>query len=83
MRRLDQDFEFRLNRLEAEWRVAYEASRLAGADFLTISASPDVRFAEVQKARQRLDAAEELKAQILAKIERFETIMTRRLQANE
>lgn len=83
MRRPDQEFDLRLSRLEAEWRVAYEASRTAGADFLALSASPDVKFAEVQAARRRLDQAEEQKVQILAKIERFETILTRRLLVNE
>jgi pyruvate kinase len=83
MRRSDEDFELRLSRLEAEWRVAYEASRAAGADFLALSASPDVRFAEVQAARRKLDEAEAQKAQIFAKIERFETIVTRRLRVNE
>jgi hypothetical protein len=83
MRRQDQDFDFRLNRLEAEWRTAYEASRAAGADFLALSARSDVKLAEVQEARRRLDEAEQLKAQMLARIERFEMITTRRLRANE
>jgi pyruvate kinase len=80
---LDSDFDLRLSRLESEWRVAYEASHAAGADFLALSASPKVKFAEVQTARQRLNQAENLKAQIMAKIERLESVMTRRFELNE
>ena len=82
MGRLDLDFDLRLSRLEKEWHVAYEASRLAGADFLALSASPKVSFAEVQKARRRLDQAEDLKAQIMVKIERLEHVMKRRFEVN-
>jgi hypothetical protein len=83
MGRLDHDFDLRLSRLEKEWHLAYEASRLAGADFLALSASPKVKFAEVQKARRRLDQAEDLKAQIMVKIERLEHVMKRRFEVNE
>jgi len=83
MGRLDGDFDLRLSHLEREWSAAYEASRLAGADFLALSASPKVKFEEVQKARRRLDQAEALKAQIMIKIERLEHVMKRRFQVNE
>ncbi len=80
---LGHDFDLYLISLETEWRAAYEASRIAGADFLALSASPQVKFADLQKARNTLDQAEERKAQILSKIEHFEAAMTRRLQINE
>jgi len=79
----DHDFEIHVMTLDTEWRVAYEASRIAGAEFLALSASPKVKFADLQKARSRLDQAEERKAQILSKIERFEAVMTQSLQINE
>ena len=82
MGRLGDDFELYLISLETEWRAAYEASRIAGADFLELSASPKVKFADLQKARHTLDQAEQTKAQILSKIEHFEAAMTRRLQIN-
>jgi pyruvate kinase len=81
--RLDDDFDLRLSHLEQEWHLAYEASRLAGADFLALSASPRVKFEEVQKARRRLDQAEDWKAQIMVKIERLENVMKHRFEANE
>ena len=80
---LDHDFERRLSSLEIEWRTAYEASCIAGADFLALSASPEVKITQVQEARRRLDQAEERKSQVLAKIERFEAAISRRLQINE
>ncbi len=83
MGKLDGDFDLRLSHLEQEWHVAYEASRLAGADFLALSASPEVKFDEVQQARRRLDQAEELKAQLMMKIERLEHVMKRRFEVNE
>jgi len=83
MGRLDSEFDLRLSHLEREWSVAYEASLLAGADFLALAASPKVKFEEVQKARRRLDQAENLKAQIMVKIERLENVMKRRFEVNE
>ena len=83
MGRLDGDFDLRLSHLEQEWHLAYEASRLAGADFLALSASPKVKFEEVQQARRRLDQAEDLKAQIMLKIELLEHVMKRRYEVNE
>ena len=67
---IDRDFDLRL-------------SRLAGADFLKLSASSEVKFAEVQKARYRLDQAEGWKAQIMTKIEQLEHIVKRRFEVNE
>jgi pyruvate kinase len=83
MGKLDSDLDLRLSQLEQEWHVAYEASRLAGADFLALSASPKVKFEEVQKARRRLDQAEDQKAQIMIKIERLEHVMKRRFEVNQ
>ncbi len=83
MGRLDFDLDVRLSRLEQEWNVAYEASRRAGADFMALSTSPEVKFAEVQKARRRLDQAEESKAQIMVKIEQLEHVMQRRFEVNQ
>jgi pyruvate kinase len=83
MGKLDGDLDLRWSHLEQEWRAAYEASRLAGADFLALSASPKVKFEEVQKARRRLDQAEDLKAQVMNKIERLELVMKRRFEVNE
>jgi pyruvate kinase len=83
MGRPDAEFDLRLSNLEQEWSAAYEASRLAGADFLALAASPKIRFEEVQEARRRLDQAESLKAQIMVKIERLEHLIKRRFEVNQ
>ena len=79
----ENDFDLRLMTLEKEWGMAYEASRNANAHLETLSTGVGVESAAVAEARRRLEQAEALKAQVLAKIEHLEVITTRRFGALE
>ena len=72
MSSLDLDLDAHMNNLELEWRQAYEAGIIAGADYRSLSASPMTNRALLERARDRVDRAEALKARIMAKIERLE-----------
>ena len=73
MSSLDFDLDMQMDHLEQEWRQGYEAGIAARAAYqcLAASATDDV---ELLLARQRLDRAEALKANIMAKIKRLESI---------
>ncbi len=71
------DLDYRLSRLESEWRNACEFSRAADAEFAALSACNAVAFADLHSARARLDQAEQLKHQIMAKIERLDLAVRR------
>ncbi len=83
MGKFNSEFDLRLSSLESEWRQAYEASRAADAEFAALSASPKVKFVDVQLARTRLDQAEQLKARIMAKIECLEETVIRATKAKD
>jgi hypothetical protein len=72
MSSLDFDLDCQMTTLEREWRQAYEASIVAGADFQALASNPRIKAAIVDGARQRLNRAEALKARIMARIERLE-----------
>lgn len=75
MSSLDFDLDMQMNTLELEWRQGYEASISARADYQSL-ASGRVSDAELlDRARERLERAEALKARIMAKIERLESRM--------
>jgi hypothetical protein len=75
MSSLDFDLDLHMNRLEGEWRQAYESSIVARADYQSLAASPKANADLLDQARERLDRAEALKARIMAKIERLEDTM--------
>ena len=75
MSSLDFDLDLHMNRLEGEWRQAYESSIVARADYQSLAASPKANVDLLDQARERLDRAEALKARIMAKIERLEDTM--------
>jgi hypothetical protein len=62
-----------MSELETEWRHAYEQSIAARADYQSLAASPAATASVLDRARERLDRAEALKARIMVKIERLET----------
>ena len=62
-----------MSELETEWRHAYEMSISARADYQSLAANPAARASLLDRARERLDRAEALKARIMVKIERLET----------
>jgi hypothetical protein len=75
MSSLDFDLDSQMNRLELEWRQAYEASIVARADYQSLAACTSADADLQDLARERLDRAEALKARIMAKIERLESSM--------
>lgn len=72
MSTLDFDLDSRMNHLEVEWRHAYECSVVARSDYQLLAASTQANAHLLDLARERLERLEELKAQIMAKIERLE-----------
>ncbi len=72
MSSLDFDLDSRMNNLEQEWRLAYESSIVARADYQSLAAGPKTDAKLLDLARDRLDRTEALKARIMAKIERLE-----------
>lgn len=73
MSSLDLDLDSHMNNLELEWRQAYESSIAARADYQSlVAAGPKTDTCLVDRARERVDRSEALKARIMAKIERLE-----------
>ena len=72
MSSLGLDLDEQINRLEFEWRLAYDASIAARAEFQTMTANPTIDVERLDAARERLERTEESRAQIMAKIERLE-----------
>jgi hypothetical protein len=69
---LDFDLDLHMNNLEQEWRQAYESSIVARADYQSLADGPKSKAILLDRARERLERCEELKARIMAKIERLE-----------
>ena len=72
MSSLDFDFDLHMNHLEQEWRQAYESGIVARADYQSLVDSPKAKADLLERARERLERCEALKARIMAKIERLE-----------
>jgi hypothetical protein len=72
MNRLDIDLDSQMTQLEREWRTAYEGSIVARADYQRLAARGDADADALDRALERLDRAEALKAGIMVKIERLE-----------
>lgn len=72
MSSLDLDLDANMNNLETEWRQAYESSIVARADYQALAAAPKKNAGLLDRARDRLERSEALKARIMAKIERLE-----------
>jgi hypothetical protein len=72
MSSLDLDVDLRMNRLELDWRSAYEDSISARADFESLTHSGAATAERAAKASARLEAADAAKAHILAEIECLE-----------
>lgn len=75
MSSLDFDVDGRMHELELEWREAYEASVAARADYESLTVKPAVRSDLLERARKRLELAEAANARVMAKIERFESML--------
>ena len=75
MSSLDLDLDSRIEELEVEWRLAYEAGLQARAE---IESTPENTLEDrriISLAGERLERVEEQKARIMAKIERLEDSM--------
>jgi len=66
------DLDSQLSHLEAEWRDAYESGSVARAEFLAVMVSPEFKLSTFDQARDRLDRAEAVKVQIIARMDRLE-----------
>jgi hypothetical protein len=77
MSSLDVNLDAQINNLEVEWRVAYDASILARAEYQALAASRSTRVTVLDVARERLERTESKKSQIMTKIERLEESMLR------
>jgi hypothetical protein len=72
MSSLDFDLDTKIASLELEWRLAYDASMVARAEYQALAASSKARVDVLDLARERLERAESRKSGILAKIERLD-----------
>jgi hypothetical protein len=75
MSSLDWDLDGHINNLELEWRLEYDASIVARAEYQALAATKGVSVEALDLARERLERAEAKKARIMAKIERLEDSM--------
>jgi chromosome segregation ATPase len=72
MASVELDLDAQMNALESEWRHAFEDGIVARAEYQALAASREANADSLDSARERLDRAEALKAQIMVKIERLE-----------
>jgi hypothetical protein len=75
MSSLDLDLDGQINNLELEWRLAYDASIVARAEYQTLAAKSSASVELVDMARERLERTEAKKARIMATLERLEDRM--------
>ena len=73
MSSLDFDLDMQMDNLEQEWRQGYEAGVAARAAYQSLAASATTDAELLHLARQRLERAEVLKANIMAKIRSLES----------
>ena len=72
MSSLDLDFDVLMVNLESEWRQVYEGSIIARAEYQALAATKTANAHLLDTARERLEQADALRAQIMRKIERLE-----------
>lgn len=72
MNSLDLELDGKINNLELEWRLAYDDSIAARAEYQTLAARRSSTVDLIDMARERLERAEARKARIMAKIDRLE-----------
>jgi hypothetical protein len=72
MSSLDFDLDSQMSSLESEWRQAYETGIAARAELQSFAAIRKPNTLLIAKAHARLEQAENVKARIMAKIERLE-----------
>ena len=72
MSSLDFDLDAQISNLELEWRLAYDTSIVARAEYQALAVDRKATAAKLDVARERLEQAESKKARILTRIERLE-----------
>jgi hypothetical protein len=72
MSSLQLGLDGQLDSLELEWRVAYDASITARAEYQELAARGSAGVELLEPARERLERTEARKSRIMAKIERLE-----------
>jgi hypothetical protein len=72
MSSLDLELDCRIEALELEWRLAYEAGQQARAEIESTTANTLADRRIISLAGDRLERLEARKARIMAKIERLE-----------
>jgi hypothetical protein len=75
MSSLDLELDGRIEAMELEWRLAYEAGRQARAEIESTPADTLAGRRILSLAGERLERLEAQKARIMAKIERLEDSM--------
>jgi hypothetical protein len=75
MSSLDIDLDTKITDLELEWRLAYDASIVARAEYQSLAAKSRAGAEAIDMARERLEQAEAKKSRIMGKIERLEDAM--------
>lgn len=75
---LEFDFDSRVNKLETEWREAFEANLMARAAYHALTASRSSDLDSLDRARERLERSEALKGHIMNKIDQLERRFQRR-----
>jgi hypothetical protein len=75
MSSLDLELDGKMDDLGLAWREANEASIVARAEYLALSANPQYNAGAIDAVRERLSRMEVLKARVLARIERLEESM--------
>jgi hypothetical protein len=72
MSSLHLDLDGQLDNLELEWRMAYDVSLAARAEYQQLAARGSAASELIDLARERLERAEAGKSGIMARIERLE-----------
>jgi hypothetical protein len=75
MNSLDLELDGRIEALELEWRLAYEAGQQARAEIESTTTNTMANRRIISLAGERLERLEAQKARIMAKIERLEDSM--------
>ena len=78
MSRLNFDLDTKISSLELEWRLAYDASMVARAEYQALAANSKGGVGAMDLARERLERAESTKSLIMAKIDRLDGSLQRR-----
>jgi hypothetical protein len=69
---LEFDLDSRVNKLELEWREAFEASLTARARYRALSSQSRIDIDELDQAKECLEQCEARKSRVMDKIDQLE-----------